>query len=120
MCQAKRYTTPVDKGRLPLLPGASEAAVAEEAAWLRALLAAEVDTAVGPEGLRAPGALAGVLGQLLASGTLVRGPDQALRLARGSDGARCAPRPGFSRVPGLSCMPAARSLEVGTNCAALP
>lgn len=84
--------------------------MAEEAAWLRALLAAEVDTAVGPEGLRSPGALAGVLGALLSAGTLVRGPDQALRLACDSDGARCAPHPGFFRVPGPSSTPAAWSL----------
>lgn len=69
--------------------GASEAAVAEEAAWLRALLAAELDTAVGPQGLQSPAAIADALGQLLAQGTLVRSPDQPLLLlARDSDGAR--------------------------------
>ena len=89
-----------EAGHSSLFAGASEAAVAEEAAWLRALLAAEVDTAVGPENLRTPSAVAGVLAQLLAAGTLVRGPDQALRLARDSDGARCACR----LSAGLSCV----------------
>lgn len=64
--------------------------MAEEAAWLRALLAAELDTAVGPQGLQSPAAIADALGQLLAQGTLVRAPDQPLLLlARDSDGARC-------------------------------
>jgi len=77
--------------------GVSEAAVAEDATWLRALLAAELDTALGPEGLRMPGAIAGALGQLVADGTLVRapgGPDSPLlRLAQRSDGARCEAGP---------------------------
>jgi hypothetical protein len=77
--------------------GVSEAAVAEDATWLRALLAAELDTALGPEGLRTPGAIAGALGQLVADGTLVRapgGPDSPLlRLAQRSDGARCEAAP---------------------------
>ncbi|KAK9841851.1 hypothetical protein WJX81_007257 [Elliptochloris bilobata] len=89
--------------------GASEAAVVEEAAWLRALLAADLDTAVGPEGLRTPAAIAGVLGQLVTAGTLVRSPDQALRLARDSDGGRAA-------AFGASLL----SPLLATYCAALP
>ncbi|KAL4437787.1 hypothetical protein ABPG77_005699 [Micractinium sp. CCAP 211/92] len=81
-----RQASSAGVGSLAAAGGAavSEAEVLDSAAWLRCMLAPEVDTALGPSALRSPQDFEPALCRLLARGVLERPNPGSLRLASSS------------------------------------